>query len=392
MLQTARLSPLTLVLEDLGLAPERLRMPGAPPGPAGDALASLPDAARDPAALKAELGAFVEANVSATGQLLLVLEGAREERELARWRDALWPLVHVAGIYELRQDGIQRRALAASVRLRGATGLRGTVLVARRRAEVLSPQATQSKFDQNAGGWNAAPGSPGYAHFRWMRRHVALFAGARRAARVLDFGCGAGWVGIEAARACGAEELCAFDASPEMVRLAEENARASGIARFSGRTGFGEAPPFPADGEAGFDLVVCSGVISFSPDHGRFLDGLVRALAPGGTLVLGDLQRESRGMRRRRASRALLPIRELNARTEEELRPELERRGLVFEEARGYQLSWPMPQLLHWNETRLSGRLDGVLLRLNRGAGALLGGSAPRAFDSWMLRCSKPRG
>jgi hypothetical protein len=50
-----------------------------------------------------------------------------------------------------------------------------------------------------------------------------------------------------------------------------------------------------------------------------------------------------------------------------------------------------MPQLNHWNETRLSGALDNPLLALNRCAGALLGGIAPRAFDSWVLRCSRPR-
>jgi SAM-dependent methyltransferase len=391
MLQPPRLTPLTLVLEDLGLAPERLRLPGAAPAARGDAIVSVPESAREPGALAAQLAAFAEANVAEAGALLLVLEGEREEREQARWRDALWPLLHVGAIYELRQHGIVRRALAGETRLRGATGARGSLLVARRGVQLLSPQVTQAKFDQNAGGWDAAPGQPGYAHFRWMRRHVALFAGAQRARRVLDFGCGAGWVGIEAALHSGAAELCAFDASPEMLRLAGENARASGIARFTGRTGFGEDPPFPAAGEEPFELVVCSGVISFSPDQARFQDGLVRALAPGGTLVIGDLQRESRGMRRRRASRALLPIRELNARTHTELVPELEERGLVFEAARGYQLSWPMPQLNHWNETRLSGFLDRPLLGLNRVAGALLGGIAPRAFDSWVLRFRRPR-
>ena len=36
----------------------------------------------------------------------------------------------------------------------------------------------------------------------------------------------------------------------------------------------------------------------------------------------------------------------------------------------------------HWS--------DGAFVALNRCAGALLGGSAPRAFDSWVMRFSKP--
>jgi len=391
MLQSPRLLALSLALEDLGVAGEQLALPGAPQAAPGDALAALPDSARDPVALAGEVAEFAEANVSASGMLLLELVGRREPRELARWRDALWPLLHVGVVYHLGQDGIVRSSVAGDTRLRGATGTRAALLVARRRTHLLSPGATQQKFDQNAGGWNPASGQPGYAHFRWMRRHVALFSGAARARTVLDFGCGAGWVGIEAALHAGAEELSAFDASPEMLRHAEANARASGIRRFTGRAGFGEDPPFPAAGEPAFELVVCSGVISFSPDPARFLDGLVRALAPGGTLVLGDLQPRSRGMRRRRASRALLPIRELNAPTPSAVRQELERRGLVWEAQRGYQCSFPVPQILHWNETRLGGLLDRPLLALNRCAGALLGGAAPMAFDSWVMRFSRPR-
>jgi SAM-dependent methyltransferase len=90
------------------------------------------------------------------------------------------------------------------------------VLAARARALVLSPDATVEKFDLNAGGWNGEPGHPGYAHFRWMRRHVARFAHASGAQRILDFGCGAGWVGIEAALLARAASLSAFDPSPAM--------------------------------------------------------------------------------------------------------------------------------------------------------------------------------
>jgi trans-aconitate methyltransferase len=126
-----------------------------------------------------------------------------------------------------------------------------------------------------------------------------------------------------------------------MVELAQVNAKANGIQRFSARTGFGEAPPFPAAGEAPFDLVLSSGVISFAPDHERWLDGLVSTLAPRATLVIGDLEPASRGMQRRRAERALLPVRELNARSPAQVRAALEKRGLRFVAGRDTKRAGP---------------------------------------------------
>ena len=73
---------------------------------------------------------------------------------------------------------------------------------------MLSPDATVSKFDANAGGWNGEPGRPGYAHFRWMRKYVALFAKAREARRILEAGGEAVHeIGHVRARAAG-EEGC----------------------------------------------------------------------------------------------------------------------------------------------------------------------------------------
>jgi hypothetical protein len=88
-------------------------------------------------------------------------------------------------------------------------------------------------------------------------------------------------------------------------------------------------------------------VISFSPESERWLDGLARTVAPGGTLVVGDIHGASTGMRRRKRTRALLPVRELNAQAREDVRAGLERRGFHFEAWSGYQFSWPLPQLMH---------------------------------------------
>lgn len=321
-----------------------------------------------------------------TSTLLLYFKSPRADAELARWRNQLWPWLHVVGLYRIRSGAIRRETLQGSAELAGRVERDGFVLVAKRREHVMGPAQTTAKFDQNAGGWNPAPGSPGYAHYRWMRRYVARFARPRDGARVLDFGCGAGWVGIEAALGAKDVELCAFDPSPEMARSAGENARAAGITRFCARVGFGEAPPFPAAGERGFDCVYSSGVVSFSPDIERWCDGLVSTLESGATLVIGDIQRESRGMQKRRATRVLLPAREMNAQTPDEVRKRLEKRGLVHEATAGYQLTDPIPQLTHHADRKLGGLLAPLLLALNRVAA---GAQASPRFDSWVMRLKR---
>jgi len=341
-----------------------------------------------------ETGRCVEALEEGLGErdtLLVVVEGRPADSELAAWRNALWPLLHVGRVYRSDGAAIRCQTLQGTAAVAGALPA-CAVLVAARRTRVLSPEATVEKFDSNAPGWNGAPGGAGYPHFRWMRRFVADFAGDSRPRRILDFGCGAGWVGIEAALRAPGAELCAFDPSPEMVRIATENAREAGVARFAGRTGFGEEPPFPRDGEPPFDLVLSSGVLSFAPDLERWLDGLASTVAPGGTLVVGDVHRGSRGMRARRAARPLLPVRELNARSPEEVRPALERRGFVARATAGYQLTWPIPEAMHLSETRLGGLLARPLLLLNRGGAALdrlLGHAAASQFDSWVMRLQR---
>ena len=141
--------------------------------------------------------------------------------------------------------------------------------------------------------------------------------------------------------------------------------------------------------------MLSSGVISFAPDAERWLDGLASTLDHGATLVIADIHRESRGMRRRRAERPLLPVREMNARTRDEVRAMLERRGFTFERACGYQLTRPVPQLMHWSEQRLGGALNPLLLWWNRRAAerdlARAGDPGdPDRFDSWAMRLRAP--
>ena len=229
------------ILEDLSIAPERLTTLGSG-GPSSPRLAVLDRADARPgdlSPLESELGrddAFL---------LWLRTDSEIDTKELAALRNRLWPHLHTFALYRATAAGIERRVLQGTTRIAEGGDLRGIVLAAHARGRVLSPAATVEKFDSNAASWNGEAGSPGYAHHRWMRRLVAHFADARQARRILDFGSGAGWVGIEAALVARNAILHAFDPSPEMIRLAEANARDSGVTHFEGRVGFGEDPPFP---------------------------------------------------------------------------------------------------------------------------------------------------
>lgn len=356
---------------------------GARPAPGSVLLASgALESEIEPAARRARRDA--DALLAEDGWLLAWLPGAPPERDLARWRNALWPWVHVGALY--RSSGgmttrVTLQGLASGPRIAAGDGV---LLAARRREHAMSPRATAEKFDSNVGGWSGEPGRPGYAHFRWMRKYVALFGDPCGSRSILDFGCGAGWVGIEAALAAPGAALAAFDPSPAMVAATEANARASGIASFRGRVGFGEHPPF----DERFDYVVSSGVVSFSPDRKRWFDGLARCVASGGKLVVGDIHRDSRGMRRRRATRALLPARELNALTASEAKAELELRGFRHEATAGYQRTTPIPQLAHWSDTRLGGALSPLLLAYNRSCAGETDDLG--RFDSWVVRFRAP--
>ncbi|MCP5022023.1 MAG: class I SAM-dependent methyltransferase [bacterium] len=353
------------------------------------AWASYPNAS---VALKGLNESPLDSSVGPRGALLVALEDPGSDSDLARLRNQLWPEFHAVAIFDGKPEGIRRRTFGSRELLKGKPGS-CQVLVLRRLQEVMSPETTTAKFDQNAKGWDGVPGSPGYPHFRWMRRFVALYGRPEKASRILDFGSGAGWVGIEAAKQFPGSSLFLFDPSPEMVRIAEGNAKVEGVDLCEGRIGFGDAPPFPRSGESRYDWVISSGVISFASDSEAWLDGLCKTVAPGGTLVIGDIQLESKGVQKRRRTHPLLPVRELNAKSAAWVRQGLEARGFEFVRGSAYQLTYPIPQIMHINETKLDGLLSRPLLWINQiGAtlSRLTGGACKSVFDSWVMQLRAP--
>lgn len=347
--------------------------------------------------------AALDAELGDDGAFMLVLEGESSEKRLAAWRNSLWPMVHVGAVLRCQGGRGKRTTLSGTEKLEESFGFDGTILFGRRTEHVMSPQATVEKFDRNASGWDGKPGGPGYPHFRWMRKFVGHFVrplpkpAGEEPLTVLDFGCGAGWVGIEVAKAIGNVALHSFDPSPEMVKITAKNAEKEGVKHFDGRVGFGEAPPFGGVHEGAtderFDYVVSSGVVSFSPDVETWMDGLVATLKPGADLVVGDIHPSSKGFMRRRMRKPLLPVREMNARSRESIRAGLEARGLKHVRSGAYQLTRPIPELMHLNETKLKGLITYPLLWMNKVATALdgsFGSPLQDRFDSWVMHFTAP--
>jgi SAM-dependent methyltransferase len=316
---------------------------------------------------------------------ILVGSVPNDEASLAALRNALWPVLHVNRVYRSRQGRPIERIEVESRRTLDGTSADhdGFVLVALRRLTAMSPTFTQEKFDRKASGWNGHPGSPGYGHFRWMRRLLSDLSPPRAGERVLDAGSGAGWVGIEAGKKAKLARLAAFDPSSEMVKFVVQNARDNGL-EIDARVGFVEEPPFQEQ----FDLVYNSGVISFAPEPQRFLDGIDRVVKKGGRLVIGDLNPNSSGFARRRREKAVLPNRELNGVSRDRICEWLTARGYTVEFKRFYQLTWPIPEIAH----RSGHFVCACLLGLNRAATAidgLLGSPLESLFDSWIVGATR---
>lgn len=368
-------------------------------GPIGDDLADAADhftLVRLPSAHVEHAPAAREA--VASGRELLAIVGHPTLEELAALRDALWPECHVAAIYRVDTGGqVASLARRREHDLDGewdAAGRRAahlslteaaTVMYVRPRAEAMGQTSTRRKFDLNATGWNGVPGSPTYPHYRWMRRLLAEVARPCAGLTALDAGSGTGWVGLEAAK-MGAK-VSAFDPSPAMVELAKRNAQQEGVA-LDARVGFVEDVPF----EQRFELVLNSGVISFAPDADVYLDRLDALVAPGGLLVIGDINPRSRGFARRRARDPMLPARELNGLRRSEVEERLAARGYTIEGRWYYQLTFPVPELMALSETKGAHLPCTLLLGLNRFATRVdhaFGSGAERWFDSWILRARK---
>lgn len=108
--------------------------------------------------------------------------------------------------------------------------------------------------------------------------------------RVLEIGPGPGYVGLEWLKACPEGMLTALEISPEMIRLARQNAAEYGM---SGRVVYTEgnalSMPFA---EGSFDAVFSNGSLHEWENPACVFGEIARVLKPGGRYCVADMRRD----------------------------------------------------------------------------------------------------
>jgi ubiquinone/menaquinone biosynthesis C-methylase UbiE len=164
-------------------------------------------------------------------------------------------------------------------------------------------------FDERAPAYES--GWRGRLHHAIADRTAALVLIGTPPRRVLDIGCGTGYLLRRLAGRCDAVELVGIDPSPSMIAVAGETADDRRL-RFS--VGVAERLPYPDDA---FDVVVSTTSFDHWSDQRAGLAECARVVATDGRLVLVDqfsawlvptllAGRRGKARTKRRATRLLL--------------------------------------------------------------------------------------
>jgi ubiquinone/menaquinone biosynthesis C-methylase UbiE len=109
-------------------------------------------------------------------------------------------------------------------------------------------------------------------------KYFSLIDWTKKPKKVLDMGCGSGRWDVLVAPLV--DELVAADASPQALRVAEQNVRAANVSFVQCTP---DTLPFP---DENFDFIFSLGVLHHVPDTQAAIKSLERKLAPGGRLLL----------------------------------------------------------------------------------------------------------
>ncbi|MCX8037677.1 MAG: methyltransferase domain-containing protein [Candidatus Sumerlaeia bacterium] len=129
---------------------------------------------------------------------------------------------------------------------------------------------------------------PSKAGARWMAAKMRAL-GVRPGGRVLDIGCGPGWVVRFLAGHFPAMRFVGVDASPVMLAVARRGLREDGL---DGRVSFvvadGQCLPFH---DATFDAVISGATLHHINDPVALLNEVDRVLTRDGHIIISDLNR-----------------------------------------------------------------------------------------------------
>jgi SAM-dependent methyltransferase len=134
---------------------------------------------------------------------------------------------------------------------------------------------------------------------------------------VADVGAGTGYFSFRIAPAVPGGEVLAVDIQPEMLAIIEERGREEGVDNVRGVRGSITDPNLP---EAAVDLALIVDAYHEFSHPREMAAGLLRALRPGGLLVLVEY----------RAEDPSVPIKRLHKMSETQARRELEASGFEF--------------------------------------------------------------
>lgn len=123
--------------------------------------------------------------------------------------------------------------------------------------------------------------------FQWRPEQAALLAPAEigKGHRVLDFGCGPGFLTRALVEHLGAAHACGADINARFVSDANTRAQADGLENVTYHHVSGDSLPFD---DATFDRALAKNVLEYVPDASGAIGEIVRTLKPGGRLHAMD--------------------------------------------------------------------------------------------------------